>query len=301
MISGLDPSTDRFLRELNWISDRARTAQHRLTSGKKVERASDSPDGVTHLLTVRADLARTEQITFNLNRVKTETDTAEQTLGNAIKLVERAIVLAAQGANTTTSTASRATAGAEVAGILEQLVNMSQVRVENRYVFAGDLDQQIPYTYDATQPYPVTAYAGAASTRKAEHPSGFLFSTSRTAQEIFDSPVAGQSVFHAVDNLRTALQNDSQPGVVAAISELHTAGTHLNQQLAFYGFVQNRVTEATDFANRKQVLLKAQLADIEDADPYREATELQQASTQLQAAMASHAQLPRSSLFDYLG
>lgn len=301
MISGLDPSAERFLSDLGKVNSRASLAQRRLTSGKKLETPSDSPDRVTHLLLMRADLSQTQQVGFNLGRVKADADTAEQSLANGVKLMERAIVLASQSANTTTSTASRAAAAEEVSAILEQMVNISQVRVEGRYIFAGDLDQQIPYTFDATQAYPVSAYAGSASTRKTQHPSGFLFSTSKAANEIFDNATAGKNVFHAIDDLRTALLNDNQAGIETALSGIRTANTHLNQELAFYGSVQNRISDATAFANNKAVLLQSQIGDIEDADPYREATELQQSSTQLQTALAARAKMPRSSLFDYLG
>jgi flagellar hook-associated protein 3 FlgL len=301
MVSGLDPSAERFLSDLGRISDRAALAQRRLSSGKKLEKPADSPDRVSHLLSMRADLAQSQQIGFNLSRLKADADTAEQSLANGIKLMERAIVLASKNANTTTSTGSRATAAEEVTALLEQMVNISQVRVENRYIFSGDLDQQIPYAYNAAQPYPVSAYAGAATTRKAQHPSGILFATSKTADEIFDNPAAGKNVFHAIDDLRTALLNDSQAGIETALAGLRTANVHLNQELTFYGSVQNRIAEATAFANRKSTLLESQIADIEDADPYREATELQQAATHLETAFAARAQLPRSSLFDYLG
>ncbi len=301
MIRSLDPSSESFLRDLHRVNQRAETAQRRLGSGKKIESSSDSPDRISNLLSARSKIEETEQTRLNLVRLSAETDTAEQSLGRAVKLLERAIVLASQGASTTSTASSRAAAAEEVAGILEQLVNITQVRVEDRHIFGGDADQQVPYTYDPTQVTPVSAYAGADSTRLAQHPSGAQFAMSRTAEQIFDSSGAGENVFQAVDALRTALEGNLQPEAAAALDGLRTAHSYVNRHLAFYGSVQNRLQDATEFANRKELLLRAQVSEMEDADPAAEIMELKQASTQLEAALMSRAQMPRRSLFDYLG
>jgi flagellar hook-associated protein 3 FlgL len=253
------------------------------------------------LLTARPGLAMSEHAGMNLSRIKAETDTAEQALGRAVTLVERAIMLASQSANGTVSADTRLTAENEVTAILEQLVAITQVRVENRYIFSGDSDQQVPYTYDSTQANPVSAYNGSAATRNAQHPAGTQFRVARSAQEIFDGPGAGESVFQAVDDLRTALTANSGPGIETALADLRSAHVYLNRQQAFYGSVQNRVQDATDFASRKELLLKAQISDIEDADAPEQILEMKQAQLHLEAALSSRAQLPRRSLFDYLG
>jgi flagellar hook-associated protein 3 FlgL len=253
------------------------------------------------LLTARAGLAMSEQARMNLDRIKTETDTAEQSLGRAVSLVERAIMLASQAANGTASADTRLAAEDEVTGILEQLVAITQVRVENRFIFSGDSDQQAPYTYDSTQPNPVSAYNGSAATRSAQHPAGTQFRVARSAEEIFDGPGAGESVFQAVNDLRTALAANAAPGIESALTDLRTAHTYLNRQLAFYGSVQNRVEDALDFASRQEVLLKTQISEIEDADAAEQILEMNQAKLHLEAALTSRAQLPRRSLFDYIG
>lgn len=301
MISSLKPSSERFLSSLNRLNARAETAQRRLSTGKELNTVSDGPDRISMLLTARSGLAMSEQARMNLSRIKAETDTAEQGLGRAVTLVERAIMLASQSANGTASADTRAAGENEVTAILEQLVAISRIRVENRFIFSGDSDQQAPYTYDPTQANPVSAYGGSAATRNAQHPAGTQFRIARSGQEIFDSPGAGESVFQAVDDLRTALAANAGPAIETALTDLRTAHVYLNRQLAFYGSVQNRVQDATEFANRKELTLKTQIGKIEDADPAEQILEMNQAQLHLEAALSSRAQLPRSSLFDYIG
>jgi flagellin-like hook-associated protein FlgL len=136
---------------------------------------------------------------------------------------------------------------------------------------------------------------------RSQHPAGTQFRIARSAQEIFDGPGAGESVFQAVDNLRTSLAANAIPGIETALTDLRTAHVYLNRQLAFYGSVQNRVEDATDFASRREVLLKTEISGIEDADAAEQILEMNQARLHLEAALTSRAQLPRSSLFDYIG
>jgi flagellin-like hook-associated protein FlgL len=75
----------------------------------------------------------------------------------------------------------------------------------------------------------------------------------------------------------------------------------LNQQLAFYGQVQNRVANETSFGANFETQLQTQLSGIQDADLAQAITEMQQAQTQQTAALTARGQLPKTSLFNFLG
>ena len=301
MITPLDANTQRFLNDLNQIADRMQVAQRQISTGIRVFKVSDDPDQVSNILQARASLGATEQIQFNLGRVKTEADTAEQTLQSAIQVVERARTLSAQAANGTQTAETRQAAAQEVTSLLEQLVGLSRTSVEGRYLFSGDQDQQPPYSIDLTQANPISAYSGSAATRQVQHPNGSTFPVSKTAQEIFDASDPTRNVFAAVNSLRQALLNNDQTGIAAAIDTLTTAGAYLNTQLAFYGSVQNRIGDAIDYGSRLQVQLQTQLSDLQDADTTAAILELQQTTNSQQAALLARSRMPHTSLFDYLG
>ena len=300
MISSLDPAAQSFLIGLNQIQQRAQRAQQELTTGLKLNSVADAPDQVASLWQTRSELDQAQQADSNLGRVKTEVDTAQNVLQNAVTLVEHAQTLGAQGASGLTDAATRQTLADQLGGVLQQLVAISNTTVEGRYIFAGDNDQQPPYSIDLTQASPISVYQGSSATRQIQGADGAKFSVSATAQQIFDSPNAPQSVFVSINNLRQALLNNDVPGITAGVSYVQTAGTYLNQQLAFYGTVQNRVASSLDFGQTYETSLKAQLSGIQDADEAQSITELTQAQTELQAALASRAQLPRTSMFNFL-
>ncbi len=301
MLTSLDPASLSFLNGLTQIQLRAQRAQQQMTTGLKINTASDAPRQIATLMENRSLLSQTQQIDTNLSRVKTEVDTAESALSSAVTLIERAQTLASQGQTSIASAQTRQNIAAELGGILQQLVSTANTSVEGRYIFAGDSDQQVPYTIDLTQNDPISAYQGSVSTRQIQGADGTTFSVAKSAQDIFDNVNGQQNVFAAINNLRLALLNNDQAAIDAAMPNVMSAGTYLNQQLSFYGLTQNRITSEADFAKNYQTQLRAQLSDIQDADLAQAITEMQQAETQQSAALASRAHLPRTSLFDYLG
>lgn len=308
MISGIDPSAAQFLTDLARTQAKADGAQRQLSSGLKFNNASDAPDQVSDILKLRADFQRNTQIGSNLQNVKVEVDTAEQSIQFAEQLVERARVLAAEGLTGTQTTATRLAIAQEVRALHEQLVSLSATQVGSSYVFGGDADQAAPYTLDAANPDlggGVVQVNTAQATRQILDPFGNTFRVDRTAQQIFDdqnppgTPTAN-NVFTAVNQLRVALEANDIAGIQNAETALTQAGDYLNQQLGFYGAAQNRVSAATDLAQKTDVNLQAALAGKQDADMAQAILDLTQAKTQEQATLMARAQMRKTSLFDFL-
>ncbi len=301
MIRSLDPQTEKFLTDLGHITRRFERAQREITSGRRINNASDDPDHIANLLQLRSELGQTEQIRFNLGRGKNEVDTAEQSLQHAVRLMERVSVLGTQGATGFIGIDQRRTIADEINLLLQELVSVSRTTAEGRYIFSGDSDSTAPYTFNPANPDPVGAYQGTASTRQMLHPSGTLFSIARTAQQIFDDPNPDKNVFDAVNGLRTALQNNDLNAAIAALTKVRTAEVHLNNQLAFYGSVQNQVAEALDFTFKQELRLRNQMSELQDADMTTAILDLNESRYQQEVALSTKAKLYRRSLFDYLG
>lgn len=300
MISSLNPNTQQFLNDLNQISDSMQQAQSQVTTGLKVNQVSDQPDIISTLLATRASLSTSQQISSNLGRVKTETDSGEQALESAVTLFDQVQTLGASGVTSTATADTNATLAQQAGSVLQEMVGLADTNVEGRYIFAGDSDQQSPYTVDLTQTPPVSAYQGSAATRVAQHPDGSTFAISETAQTIFDSSDPTTNVFSAITNLQTALANNDTAAIQTANAGLSKIGDYLNQQLAFYGNVQDKVAQATDYASTQQTQLQTQISNLQDADLTSSILTLNQDQTQEQAALQSEARIPRTTLFDFL-
>lgn len=301
MISSLNSTAQQFLNNLNRIIDETQKAQQQVSSGFKVSEVSDAPDQISTLLQARANLSSTSQILSNLTQTKAETDAGEQALESAVTLFDRVQTLSTEGASSTETAASRTSIAQELGSLLEEMGGLAATQVEGRYIFSGDSDQTVPYTIDLTQPNPVSAYQGSSSTRVAQHPNGTTFPVALTAQTIFDSADPTTNVFQSIVGVVTALNDNSDSEVQAAVDGLSKVASYLNTQLATYGSFQDKVAEATDFGNTLQLQLQTQISGIQDADLTQSIIQLQQGQVQESAALQAEAQIPRKTLFDYLG
>jgi flagellar hook-associated protein 3 FlgL len=287
MVSNLTPLNEQFLNGLDLISRRMEHAQRQISTGVRFEKVSDNPDQVSVLLQARASLDGSQQVLTNLGRVKNEVDAGEQALQSAVQLFDQAQTLGAAGATGTETAAARADLAQQLDSMLQQMVGLSGTSVEGRYIFSGDADQQAPY--DST-----LVYFGSASTRLIQHPNGTTFAVAKTAQEIFEP------VFTAIAALSTAMRNNDEAAIRNLMDGMPAVSQALNSELAFYGTAQTRVAAATEFAHTQQLQLQTQISALEDTDVSSAVLELTQAQTQQQAALQSKAQMPRTTLFNFL-
>jgi flagellar hook-associated protein 3 FlgL len=300
MISSLNPASQSFLAGLDQIQQRLQTAQTQLTTGLQINNVSDAPSEIADIWQLNSQLDQTQQTDTNLGQVGTEVNTAQSVLQSAVTLVEQAETYGAQGASDTSTTTTRQDLANDLGSILQQLVSSANTTVQGRYIFAGDTDQTTPYSIDLTETSPVSAYQGSASTREIQGADGTAFPVARTAQQIFDSSNAQDNVFTSITALMQGLQNNDDTAINSSLSDVQSADTYLNQQLAFYGTVQDRVTNAQAFGQNYTLQLQTQLSGVQDADEAANITNMTQAQTQMQAALQSEAQLPRTTLFDYV-
>ncbi len=306
MITNLDAASELFLSQVNRMQRRLAEANRQVSSGKRIASASDAPDEIESLLQLRAGQARNQQIRSNLTLARTAADSADNALAAAIRLMDRALVLANQGANGTMDASGRKSIALDVQSLLEQAVDYSRTTVQGRYIFSGDQDTTPAYALDLTAPTGVTQVAVSTATTRVEDPAGGSFVASKTAQEIFDQRdqdgnVTASNVFAALNGLRTALEANDEAAIAASIGSIKQASYHLNSMDSFYGTVQRRVEDGTNFADKYENEIRAEIAQKEDADVAAAALDLSQTSIQMQAAFQMRAKLPRTSLFDYLG
>jgi flagellar hook-associated protein 3 FlgL len=315
MISTLAPGAQLFLANLNRIEQQLSQATAEVSSGKKLNVASDDPAGVASLLQLRTDQQQNQQIEANLTLANTDASAADSALSSAATVMTTAIQIATQGANATQTADTRLSMAQQVQSILQEMVAFSQTQVQGRYIFSGDQAQSPTFQMDLSAvngPPDTTGAANgvdqlsdAAATQRIQDPAGGSFTASRTAHDIFDNTDSdgnpeADNVFAALNGLLTALNNNDQAGIANSVTNLQQAANRLSNMDAFYGTVETRIQDATTFANKYDSQLKTEIGNIQDADIVSAATLLTQANTELQAAMEMQGKMPTSTLFNYL-
>jgi flagellar hook-associated protein 3 FlgL len=306
MISNLSPSSEAFLVNIDRVQQSIQQANMQMSSGKRVNVASDAPDDIATILQLRADATRNTQIQSNLALAKTDADAADSALAAAAKLMDRARTLGGQGANFTLDATGRQSIADEIQSIQDQMLSISRTTVQGRYIFSGDQDSAPAYEADPTSPTGVTRLNYSAATSRVEDPAGGSFAVTKSATEIFDvqnddGTPAASNVFASLNNLRLALIANDSDQITVALGNVAVASDHLNTAEAFYGSVQTRIQDAVNYGTSYNVQLKTELSQKEDADVTSAAMTLTQGTAQLQAAFQMQAKMPRTSLFDFLG
>lgn len=303
MSSSINPTSAFFLSSMQQIEQRISTAEKQMSSGLRVNVASDAPDQISSILQLRARIAGIQQTQNNLATVTPRVNAGEEAIQQAIQVLDTATSLATEAASTTTTASQRQDMVPQVQGILQQLVSLSQTAVNGQYIFGGDQSGQPTYTLnvsgDGVQQMILPGPPG-----QIQDANGVAFSIGLTAPQIFDdggqATPAADNVFSAVTGLLTSLQNNDISGVQNALSNLQSASAYLNNQSSFYGAAQNNITAASNSASTTLVQLQQQLSAEQDTDVVQTATELQTALTAEQAAIQSQALFKPQSLFNYL-
>ena len=300
-------ANQQYLADLQLTQAQIQQAQAQLSSGYRLQRASDDPGALSQIYELQTKIAINQQTQKNLNGAQTELSAADSALQSSITSLTSAITLAAQGANSSYTAAQRANLAIQVQGIQQSLVSLSQTQVNGKYIFSGDQDAQALYQLDATQPNGVKQLATPTNTRTIQDVNGTAIATARTATTIFDAqdstgaPVAG-NVFAAVQSLITALQNNDTAGIQTASDAVKSASEYVNGQLAFYGTAENRVADATQLAQKFMIQDQSDLGDVQNTDVPTVALEVTRAQTQQQAALAVEAKIQQQpNLFSLLG
>ena len=305
MVTTLSPSGLQFLNSVNNLQARLNKVQNELSSGLAVSQASDAPDQVSDILQLHANMQHNQQVQTNLNGAKTEVTTADQSLSSAITMLDQVQTLAAQGLSINQSASTRLTLAGQVHDLMQQMVSLSQTQINGRFIFSGDADQNASYQFNPNSATGVDRLQVSTSTRQVEDATGNTFAASLSANQIFDArdssdnPTTG-NVFAAMNAVRVALLGNDTTALQAATSSVKDASTYLNQQQGFYGNVETRITAALDAASTASLSFQQDLSNRQDADETSAIIQMQQYSTNLQAALASESKMPQTSLFDLL-
>ncbi len=110
----------------------------------------------------------------------------------------------------------------------------------------------------------------------------------------------GRNVITTLIQLKLALERNDTPGITASLANLDGALTAVNQSRAIIG-ANLRLAENTEFNHEQDIVDKsAALADIEDADLIKSASDLARLEQALQATLAATSQALQPSLLDFL-
>ncbi len=285
------------LANLQLTQKQEQDALLQVSSGKRVNVPSDDPAAAAGYVQNLAAAGRNDQFSQNTSDVEGLLQTIDSTLSSVVTSLNQAISLGVEGANGTLSAANQQQIATQVQGIMGQVVQLANASYQGVFVFAGTDSTAPPFAIDSTQASGVR-YDGNSGINSVEIAPGRSIQTNLPGNQLFQSP--GTDVFVALNQLVTALQGANPDTIATATNQLRTAFDGISQQRVFYGNAISQLQSNENFLQQEKVNLQSQQNDLVGVDLSEAATNLAQAQTAHQAALAAAARIVPESLLDYL-
>lgn len=302
------------LTSLNRGMGRLSELQEQLSTGRVINRSSDSPTGTNSALHLREQLAANDQYARNaddgIGRLS-QTDTALTTMLDAVR---RARGLTLQGMSTgSTGPTARAALATELEQIRDGLIATANTTYLGRPVFAGTSASDVAYdAATGAQPTadlngdgvldPLPGINGTVSRRIGPGPTDTV-QVNLTGTDAFgpDTP-GGDNLFDVLDKVITHLRTEpvNAADLQSDLDSIDAASDRMKTALAEVGSRVNRLEDAVTKIKDSEVDLKASLAQVENVDIAKAVVDLQMQEVAYQAALGATARVLQPSLLDFL-
>ncbi len=279
--------SDNITAQLFRQTEQMAKTQERIITGKRINRPSDDPSGISSTLGYRKTISSLEQYNENIKNAKLHIDTVDNVLGMVGDLLREAKEIAYD-----TTPDQRAQMAVEVAALREQVLQMTNYQLDGQYVFNGDTTDTPPFT---TAPW---TYGGDTGTKDVTIGENLSVNIAADGSAIFGPN--GNNVFDILDRLETALTTDNAPAIEAEIAELDTAVDRINNVRAQNAGIYKRLEATENHYTYFKVNVEEMLSQTEDADIAEAIIEFQVQKTTYESTLATSSMVLQKSLIDFL-
>ena len=292
-------STANTTSRINSQRSRLSTLQEQLTTGKRINRASDDPSGMEMVLNLRTSQTEIKQFQRNNQAANQQLVAADDALNTYENVLERVRVLVTQGLSDTSTQAAKNALATEIEALRSRILTTANTANNGEYLFGGIRQNEAPF--DATTAVP-SATPTSAQYIQIE-PGSNAIAVGVTADTIFSD--ATSTIFTDLTNAVAALRGTGDPVVdratlEATSSRLVIYTDQVNNARSIIGANMNATDIAADSLASNFLSLDGRASDIESVDFAEAALGVADAERSLEATLQLAAR-GRRSLFDYLG
>jgi flagellar hook-associated protein 3 FlgL len=284
--------TQRSIGSLQTGLSKLAKLQEQMSTGRVLNRPSDSPTDTTSAMRIRSSIADVQQYSRNANDGNGWLSQIDSALTNANDEVLRARDLALQGANAgSMGPTAREALAAEVDQIRGGLIDTANSNYLGRPVFGGVTAGAKAYDASGT-------FVGTAGAVNRTVAAGTAIRVDVDGNQVFGP--AGSSVFDHLAALSTALRAGDQAGISASLTTLDADRDRITTTQTDVGTRQLRVESAIQAADDSALKLKSSLSNVENVDLPKVIVDLQMQQTAYQASLAATSRVMQPSLLDFL-
>ena len=169
--------------------------QNQVSTGKRINVASDDPGGAGQVLSLNHIMAANTQYSANMDSANTRLSTEQTALSSVSDLYNSVRSMAIQGINSTLSTSDRTDMATQLVQLRNQLVQLANTNDSNgSALFAGTSTTTLPFVANAAG---AVSYTGNDSTQMAVAGPGLQIPTSDPGAGLFMNIPSGNGTFTA--------------------------------------------------------------------------------------------------------
>jgi flagellar hook-associated protein 3 FlgL len=300
----IDPNmVPNMLAAIQQSESSLQTALQQVSTGKSVNLPSDNPAAEADMVQNTIETADVDQYTQNISSVLSSVQNADSALSSVVSSLTQAISLGTEGANGTNSAANQQEIATQVQGILSDVVSQANTSYQGSYVFAGTASTTLPYTADPTSPSGYT-YNGNNDVNAVQIGDQCSIGGQLSVQvnlpgsQVFSN--SSNNVLGSLSSLVTALQSGSTSAIATATTAVSSALNYVSQQRVVFGNAESQLNAQETYLQQETVNLSSQATSLVGVDMAKAATNLSQAETDNNAALAAAAKVVPNTILSYL-
>ncbi|MEK4995515.1 MULTISPECIES: flagellar hook-associated protein FlgL [unclassified Paenibacillus] len=259
----------QLLLNLNRNARTMNDTQLQLATGRKINKASDDPVGITYSLRYRAELSSNEQYTKNVDSAISWLDYNDTVLGQAGDVVQKIRELTVQAASGSNPQSALDSINEEVLQLKEQLVDIANSTLNGKYIFNGEQYTTKPYdytkgadgTYDVSKP--ITTDTGQIQFIVGED---VRMPISTTGNDLFGYTGDADNLFSIINTISAGLKSGNLSTVSGQLDKIDTRVETILSARSEIGAKTNRVELMQDRLSDLNINLTELQAKTEDAD-----------------------------------
>lgn len=265
--------------------------QEQLSSGKLIQRPSDSPTGTVSAMQFRSDLRVNEQWGRNADDALGWLGTIDSTLSSSLTTMRRVRDLTVQGLNTGANSAlDRNAIAAEIDGLRDTLLGQANATYLDRPVFGGTTASSKAFDASGT-------FIGDSNRVERTAGAGGPVRVDANGADVFGT--GANSLFGVLESISAKLRGDPST-LDADLSALDGHLLNVTSKLSDVGTRYGRMEALKQDASDRVIEMRGSLSAVEDIDLPATIVELQLAETAYQAALGATAKVITPSLMDFL-
>ncbi|MFD2671991.1 flagellar hook-associated protein FlgL [Marinicrinis sediminis] len=273
--------------------------QNQVSTGRKINKPSDDPVGITYSLRYRSELAANEQYQKNVDSALSWLDFSDTVLGQAGDVMHRLKDLSIQAGTGTNPQVALDGIKEEIEQLKDQLIDIANSQINGKYVFNGQTYDQTPYN---VQDPSFDAKLAVTDSGDVDFTIGLgvQVSVNMSGNEVFGNPGDADNIFKVLDDLITDLGSGNYAGIGSQIQHLDMRMEKILTYRSEVGARVNRVELMQNRLSELELNLMELKSKNEDAEYEELLINAKIAESVYQASLSVGAKIITPTLVDFL-